>query len=81
MTKNHTLLLCSFRYALGRQTSIVSVIVKYLLEDWNGLDEWVREQIKRDIRNAIERNEIGMDCDRDEWNKILNTSDTDSLFI
>jgi len=75
MTKDHTLLLCSFRYALGRQTSIVSVIVKYLLEDWHELEYWVQEQIKKDIQSAIDRNEIGMDMDRVEWDKILNIND------
>jgi hypothetical protein len=70
--KHQDLLVCSFRYALGRRTGIVLSVVEYLTEDWDGLKEWQQKQIKDDILHAIEHGCAGDDCDIDNWKQILN---------
>ena len=35
--KEQDLLVCSFRYALGRRTGVPSIIAGYLREDWDKL--------------------------------------------
>ena len=72
MSKKETdLLICSFRYALGRRSVIVPVIAEYLKEDWHKLNEWQQQQIKDDIRHAIEYGCAGDDCDVDIWKCVL----------
>ena len=46
--------MCSFRYALGRSTSIVSTIVDYIIEDWDKLEVAYQEQMKLEINEAFE---------------------------
>ena len=73
MSKKETdLLVCSFRYALGRRTAMVSIMAEYLKEDWCKLGEWQQKQIKDDIKHAIEHGCAGDDCDVDTWKCVLN---------
>ena len=69
--KETDLLVCSFRYALGRRTAMVSIITEYLKEDWHKLGEWQQKQIKDDIKHAIEHGCAGDDCDVDNWKCVL----------
>jgi len=62
---------CAFRYALGRQTYIVSIVVDHLIENWDKLDMRFKELIHREIKVAIERGSAGMKMDVEEWNKLL----------
>lgn len=72
MSKKETdLLVCSFRYALGRRSAMPSIVVEYLKEDWHKLEEWQQKQIKGDIRHAIEHGCAGDDCDVETWKRIL----------
>jgi hypothetical protein len=69
--KQSDLLVCSFRYALGRTTAMVSTIVDYLIDDWSYLEPWQHDQIKKDINNAIVANRAGENCDVNEWRRVL----------
>jgi len=69
---NEDVLLSAFRYALGRQTYIVNFIVKNILNNWNDISDKLKNLMKREIQEAIDTNEAGMDCDVKEWRKILN---------
>lgn len=72
MIKKETdLLVCSFRYALGRRTGMVSTIADYLKEDWNKLNGWQQKQIQSDISHSIEHGLAGDDCDIVTWKEIL----------
>jgi len=69
---NEDVLLSAFRYALGRQTYIVNSIVKNILNNWNDISDKLKNLMKREIQEAIDTNEAGMDCDVKEWRKILD---------
>lgn len=66
------LLLCSFRYSLGRMTYIVSDCVEWLTRYWNLLPSGWKRQIHDDIRKAIEQGRAGHDCDLAQWRRVLS---------
>lgn len=59
---------CAFRYALGRKTYIVGVIVDEIITNWDELDRYSQERIQKEIREA---ESLGMECDKKEWERIL----------
>jgi hypothetical protein len=63
-------LLTSFRYALGRQTYIVSEVVENILANWKILSLNAKDKMKEEIKEAIKNNNIGHEIDREQWNKI-----------
>lgn len=65
------LLLCSFRYSLGRMTYIVSDCVEWLRRYWHLLPENWQQQIHEDIKKAIEQGMAGHQCDIESWKKVL----------
>ena len=69
--KEQDLLVCSFRYALGRRTGMPSIIAGYLREDWDKLNGWQQKQIHDDIKHATEHGLAGDDCDVQTWKSIL----------
>lgn len=64
-------LLASFRYALGRQTYIVSEVVENILKNWAYLSVKFKTNIKKEIQEAIKNNSAGSDIDIGKWNIIL----------
>lgn len=65
------LIVCAFRYALGRRTYITHTISdiasKYVKSiSYNHLTVMIR-----DINRAFETNDYGMDMDKKEWEKLL----------
>lgn len=62
-----TLLVCSFRYALGRRSYIVSDVAYLILVYKDVLHQNTKELITDEIRLAISSGEAGMDCDIVEW--------------
>jgi DNA replicative helicase MCM subunit Mcm2 (Cdc46/Mcm family) len=64
-------LLASFRYALGRQTFIVSEVVENILANWQILSQNTKDKMKAEIKEVIENNHIGHDMDKEQWNKII----------
>jgi len=71
VNKEDMILFCAFRYALGRQTYIVSLIVDEIVERWNELEERDQEQYKKEINEAIEMSRAGADMDEKQWKRIL----------
>ncbi len=65
-----TLLLCSFRYALGRRTYAVSMVVKIILDNQELLSEGLKKLMLKEIELALATDRAGMDCDRKEWVKL-----------
>ena len=61
----------AFRYALGRKTYAVSVVVRYLQDNWNLLSLDTKNAIKSEIITAMENN-AGMEMDVKEWQSLLN---------
>ena len=62
----------AFRYALGRRTGAVGIAVEHLAKHWSGLNRFDREQIKKEIVQAIKMGDAGSDCDVQQWQTVLN---------
>lgn len=67
----NTLILCSFRYALGRNTYICSEIVELITSYLPELEAYVKQIMLREIIMALEQGQAGMDCDAREWRYLL----------
>lgn len=59
------------RYALGRMTYIVELTVNYILQEIedNNLSDSCLNIIRKDIK---ETKNLGMECDKKQWLKLLN---------
>ena len=66
------LMVCAFRYALGRKSYITSAIADLILKYYLLLDDNDCEVIKRDIKRAFETNNYGMEMDKEVWQEVLN---------
>jgi hypothetical protein len=66
------ILIYAFRYALGRMTYSVSTMVEVLDRNWEVLKTHEKELIQREIRFAISNECIGMKCDKEQWQKLLD---------
>ena len=66
------LIIYAFRYALGRMTYSVSTMVSIIDKNWEHLSKSDRELIQREIRFVLEGECIGMKCDKEQWEAILN---------
>jgi len=70
---DHTLFF-AFRYALGRMSTAPSIVADDLKRNWYLLNKNTKERIKEEINEAIEKKTIGMECDKDVWEEILELS-------
>lgn len=69
-TKNdRDILHFAFRYALGRKTGAVYMLVEYLTKHWEELEEWEQIQIVKEIKNYRHMNK-SLPWET-EWNKII----------
>ena len=66
------LMICAFRYVLGRRSYIVRVISDILIKHKDKLSEQAIHVIKRDILHAFEVNNYGMDMDKKVWEEVLS---------
>ncbi len=69
------LLLCAFRYALGRMTYISQSVSDRIKTEWTRLPAYSRAQFKREIREAIAAKSAGMPMDVACWESILELGD------
>ena len=58
------IVLCAFRYALGRKTSAPSMVIETIKENIDAFDKWQLELI---IKEIGECKDLGMACDIEEW--------------
>ena len=72
---NNIILFMAFRYALGRKTYAVGIIVDEIIDRWETLDDVDRTQYKKEIQEAINAGRAGMDMDIIEWERILELCD------
>jgi hypothetical protein len=64
------LLFCAFRYALGRQTYVVSTVIGKLIKEFENIDPINRKKYVQEIDEAISDNHIGSDYDKEDWLKV-----------
>jgi hypothetical protein len=71
MSDYEHIVISAVRYAIGRMTYIVSLTVNYVLQEieQDKLSEECLDVIAEDIRQA---KNLGMDCDKEEWLKLLD---------
>lgn len=71
MTDYEHIVISATRYALGRMTYIVELTVNYILQEIEDdkLSDSCLNIIRRDIK---ETKNLGMECDREQWLKLLN---------
>ena len=73
MVEYNDLAFCAFRYALGRMTYITKTVSDILIKmNQKGLlTYWTKEQMIRELEDAIEHNKAGMDIDKQYWQALL----------
>lgn len=71
MSDYEHMIISAERYALGRMTYIVELTVNYILQEIedNKLSDQCLDIIRKDIKEA---RDYGMDCDKQQWLKLLN---------
>jgi len=74
---NQITLMCAVRYALGRKTYAVSCVSNVLIDCWDALNKSNKERIVEEIKEAIKKEEAGMECDVRNWQRILLLNDAD----
>jgi len=68
MKKNEEMMyISSVRHALGRRTYIVDVTIEWIMRE--NLSEKCKEIMIRDIEEC---KDYGMDCDKEDWMRLLN---------
>lgn len=65
------LILCAFRYAMGRRTYIVSTIADIIIKHKDCITGNFKALIKKEIQHALDNDEAGMHCDREDWTRVL----------
>lgn len=71
MTKDD-LILCAFRYCLGRNTYVVFDMINYLKDHWDDIDQVYKNFITKEITRAIELDRCGMDMDKEDWKEFID---------
>ncbi len=67
------ILICAFRYALGRRTYVVDSVVKAIHNEWGLLQDSDRELMVREILEYKDRfGQIGDVFDEDAWMSIVD---------
>lgn len=64
------LMVCAFRYALGRRSYITYTISDLLIKHKDKLSAQSRQVILRDIQVAFDKNNYGMEMDKEVWLKL-----------
>jgi len=85
-TNDNLMVIAAHRYCLGRSSYIVGSCVDWLLSHWNKFETNTQNIIIRDTCEALIRNEVGMDMDRNQWVKLVklkwqNLSDEDQDWL
>lgn len=70
---NPIMLLYAFRYALGRMTYAVGDVADALVEHREAIRSDWREQVVRDISEAVAGGRAGMACDVERWLRVAES--------
>lgn len=61
----------AMRYALGRRSAAPSIVVGQIAAKWSRIRADTKEQMKREIREAINEVRAGETCDECTWGDVL----------
>lgn len=67
----NTLVVCAFRYALGRSTYVVSEIADIIINYKSLLTIETKDLIRKEIDNALEMDQVRMVMDKIIWENVL----------
>lgn len=70
VTVSEGTLFCAFRYALGRMTYVVSEVADDIRRNRHLLSSKITARIILEIDEAAAEGRLGMDIDRDDWEKL-----------
>lgn len=68
-----------FRYALGRNTYACDTVSDAIVKNWGELKQNTKGIIIKEIRQAIDTNNAGMQCDIDAWKRVLELLDAEII--
>lgn len=69
--QDQSIVICAFRYALGRQTYMVSLVADWLKEHWGQIDSIGKELIIKETEEALQKGWAGSKMDEDTWRMFL----------
>ena len=69
--KQDGLIVCAFRYCLGRCSYVVSEMCDHLRDHWDEICPAYQDLIRKEIADAIQRDACGMDMDCKEWSQLI----------
>ncbi len=72
LTPHDRLSIAATLYAVGRKTYVTSIVSANLRAEWATLSQAARLRIVRIVDDALEGGRAGMDCDADEWRRVLD---------
>ena len=75
MSDYEHMLICALRYALGRRTYIVGIIVDYIVGEVPNLSENCKRVMILDVENPI--GGYGDECDKKKWMRLLKALEGD----
>lgn len=73
------LMVCAFRYALGRRSYITHTIAELLIKHKDKLFAQSKETVLKDIQVAFDTNNYGMEMDRAVWEKLQGELNNDKI--
>lgn len=69
---DEVILICAFRYALGRMTYVVDNVVNAIIDNWKELPIHTQTLIKNEIiQYRLEYGLCGMEMDDKNWQRIM----------
>jgi len=68
-------LISAFRYALGRMSTASSYVSDDIIRNWKNFTDYEKQLIKYEIQEAINKGRAGMECDVENWKRILELKD------
>ena len=75
MSDYESILICALRYALGRRTYIVGIVVDYIIGEIPNLSEKCKRVMRLDIENPL--GGYGDECDEKAWMRLLKELEGD----
>ncbi len=69
--QNHLMVLCAFRYCLGKQSYIASECIHWMCDWWDDLADLTRKRIIEETHEALESNRAGDICDQETWRSFI----------
>jgi len=79
MALDEDIIVCAFRYALGRSTYMVCRVTDYLIEVWPMLSNKLQDHIVEKIVEALNDGEAGDEVDENLWRDVLSNCDEEHL--